>query len=53
MRVHRSHVVRLAAIAELQPMVHGDYELILRNGEHLALSRRYKALLPPAIRERL
>jgi two-component system, LytTR family, response regulator len=52
-RVHRSHVVRLASIAELQPMFHGDYELILRNGERLALSRRYKALLPAAIRERL
>ena len=52
-RVHRSHVVKLTAIAELQPMFHGDYELILRNGERLALSRRYKALLPPAIRERL
>jgi len=52
-RVHRSHVVRLGSIAELQPMFHGDYELILRNGERLALSRRYKALLPPAIRERL
>jgi two-component system LytT family response regulator len=52
-RVHRSHVVRLAAIAELQPMFHGDYELILRNGERLPLSRRYKALLPAAIRDRL
>ncbi len=52
-RVHRSHVVKLSCIAELQPMFHGDYELILRNGERLALSRRYKALLPPAIRERL
>jgi two-component system LytT family response regulator len=52
-RVHRSHVVKLAAIVELQPMFHGDYELLLRNGERLALSRRYKALLPPAIRERL
>ncbi len=52
-RVHRSHVVRVASIAELQPMFHGDYELILRDGERLALSRRYKALLPPAIRERL
>jgi len=52
-RVHRSHVVRVAFIAELQPMFHGDYELVLRNGERLALSRRYKALLPPAIRERL
>jgi two-component system LytT family response regulator len=52
-RVHRSHVVKLTAIAELQPMFHGDYELILRSGERLALSRRYKALLPGAIRERL
>jgi two-component system LytT family response regulator len=52
-RVHRSHVVRMSFIAELQPMFHGDYELVLRNGERLALSRRYKALLPASIRERL
>jgi two-component system, LytTR family, response regulator len=53
LRVHRSHVVRLGFIAELRPMFHGDYELVLRNGQTLALSRRYKALLPEAIRERL
>ncbi len=52
-RVHRSHVVRLSFIAELRPMFHGDYELVLRDGQTLALSRRYKALLPPAIRARL
>lgn len=52
-RVHRSHVVRLSFIAELRPMFHGDYELVLRDGQTLALSRRYKALLPAAIRERL
>jgi len=52
-RVHRSHAVRLSFIAELHPMFSGDYELVLRNGERLALSRRYKALLPAAIRDRL
>jgi len=52
-RVHRAHVVKLTFIAELQPLFHGDYELVLRNGERLPLSRRYKALLPAAIRERL
>jgi two-component system, LytTR family, response regulator len=52
-RVHRSHVVRMTFIAELRPMFHGDYELVLRDGQRLALSRRYKALLPPAIRDRL
>lgn len=53
LRVHRSHVVRVGFIAELRPMFHGDYELVLRDGQTLALSRRYKALLPEAIRERL
>jgi two-component system LytT family response regulator len=52
-RVHRSHAVRVSFIAELHPMFSGDYELLLRNGERLALSRRYKALLPAPIRERL
>jgi two-component system LytT family response regulator len=52
-RVHRSHAVRVSFIAELHPMFSGDYELVLRNGERLALSRRYKALLPKAIRDRL
>ena len=53
LRVHRSHVVRIGFIAEMRPMFHGDYELILRDGERLPLSRRYKQLLPAAIRERL
>lgn len=53
LRVHRSHVVRLGFIAELKAMFHGDYELVLRDGQTLPLSRRYKALLPAAIRERL
>ena len=53
LRVHRSHVVRLGFIAELRSMFHGDYELMLRDGQTLPLSRRYKALLPDAIRERL
>ncbi len=52
-RVHRSHAVRVSFIAELHSMFSGDYELVLRNGERLALSRRYKALLPAAIRDRL
>ena len=52
-RVHRSHVVRVGFIQELRPLFHGDYELVLRNGARLNLSRRYKALLPASIREKL
>ncbi len=53
LRVHRSHVVRIGFIAEMHASFHGDYELLLRDGSTLALSRRYKALLPPEIRDRL
>lgn len=53
LRVHRSHVVRINFISEMRPLFHGDYELVLKDGATLSLSRRYKALLPPAIRERL
>ena len=53
LRVHRSHVVRVSFIAELRPLFHGDYELVLRDGQTLSLSRRYKALLPAAIRDKL
>lgn len=53
LRVHRSHVVRVGFIAELRAMFHGDYELVLRDGQRVSLSRRYKQLLPAAIRARL
>ena len=53
LRVHRSHVVRVSFIAELRPLFHGDYELVLRDATTLTLSRRYKALLPAEIRDRL
>jgi two-component system LytT family response regulator len=53
LRVHRSHVVRVGFIAELRPLFHGDYELVLHDGQRVGLSRRYKQLLPAAIRERL
>jgi hypothetical protein len=32
---------------------HGDHEIVLRDGQRLGLSRRYKMLLPMAMRERL
>jgi len=53
LRVHRSNVVRIGFIAELRPMFHGDYELVLRDGQRVSLSRRYKQLLPAGIRDRL
>jgi len=46
-RVHRSTLVNVEHIAEMHPMFHGDYELILRRGTRLTLSRRYRERLAP------
>lgn len=45
-RVHRSHIVNLEAIRELQPWSHGDWRIILHDGRELMLSRRYRDRLP-------
>lgn len=44
-RIHRSTIVNLDAVSELQPMFHGDYAVMLRNGKELTLSRSYKPRL--------
>jgi two-component system LytT family response regulator len=45
-RVHRSHMVSLAAIRELHPWSHGDWMIVLRDGRELMLSRRYRDRIP-------
>jgi two-component system LytT family response regulator len=42
-RIHRSTIVRLDRIAELMPDAHGDFEIRLKNGVRLAMSRTYRA----------
>ena len=46
-QVHRSTIVNVEHIAEMHPLFHGDYELILRRGTRLTLSRRYRQRLAP------
>ncbi len=41
-RIHRSSIVNLERIKELQPWFHGDYRVILSNGTELILSRTYR-----------
>ena len=38
-RVHRSTIVNLASVKELQPLFHGEYVVIMRDGTELRLSR--------------
>ncbi|HSU16810.1 LytTR family DNA-binding domain-containing protein [Longimicrobium sp.] len=38
-RIHRSTIVNLASVKELQPLFHGEYVVIMRDGSELRLSR--------------
>lgn len=41
-RVHRSTIVNINSISELQPWFHGDYRILLKDGTELILSRTYR-----------
>lgn len=41
-RIHRSTIVNLRRIKELQPWSHGEYHVILNDGTELTLSRNYR-----------
>ena len=41
-RIHRSTIVNLAKIKELQPCNNGEFIVVLRNGKELSLSRGFR-----------
>lgn len=41
-RIHRSEIVNLDFVLELEPWFHGDWVVVLKTGEKLRLSRRYQ-----------
>ncbi len=45
LRIHRSTIVRVDAIVELEPLFQGDYVVILRDGTRLTSSRGYRSNL--------
>lgn len=45
LRIHRSTIVNLDAISELEPLFQGDYVVILRDGSRLTSSRGYRSNL--------
>jgi two-component system LytT family response regulator len=44
-RVHRSAVVNIESIVQLEPMSHGEFEAVLKNGSRTRVSRTYRAQL--------
>ena len=41
-RIHRSHIVNIERVKELQPWFNGEYVVFLLNGTRLTLSRSYR-----------
>jgi two-component system, LytTR family, response regulator len=41
-RIHRSLIVNLDWVEEVRPWFHGEFAVLLRDGEHLNLSRTYR-----------
>lgn len=45
LRIHRSTIVNIDRIKELQPWFHGDYRILLKDGTQLTMSRSYREKL--------
>jgi len=41
-RIHRSHLIQVNQIKEFQPHFNGEYNIVMKNGMTLKLSRNYK-----------
>ena len=44
-RVHRSAIVNIESIVQLEPISHGEFDVVLRNGSRARVSRTYRAQL--------
>jgi two-component system LytT family response regulator len=44
-RIHRSAIVNLESIVQLEPASHGEFEVVLKNGSRARVSRTYRVQL--------
>jgi two-component system, LytTR family, response regulator len=44
-RVHRSTIVNIESVLHLEPVSHGEFEVVLKNGSRSRVSRTYRAQL--------
>jgi two-component system LytT family response regulator len=44
-RVHRSLIVNIDSIAQLEPLSHGEFDVVMKDGARRRVSRTYRALL--------
>ena len=44
-RVHRSAIVNIECVSHLQPISHGEFEVVMKSGTRAKISRTYRAVL--------
>jgi two-component system LytT family response regulator len=52
-RVHRSAAVNIDSIVRLEPLSHGEFDIMLKNGGRVRVSRTYRANLEAALGQSL
>lgn len=52
-RIHRSAIVNLACVAHLEPISHGEFEVVLKSGKRVRLSRTYRGPVEQRLRQSL
>lgn len=49
LRVHRSHAINVDRVRELQPLMHGEYRIVMSDGSALTSARSCRARIQAAL----
>jgi two-component system, LytTR family, response regulator len=53
LRIHRSVIVNIESIVQLEPLSHGEFEILLKDGSHPRVSRTYRNALEKRLGQKL
>jgi len=53
LRIHRSAIVNIDCIVQLEALSHGEFEVLLKDGSHPHVSRTYRSSLEKRLGQRL
>ena len=53
LRIHRSVIVNIESIVQLEPLSHGEFEVLLKDGTHSRVSRTYRNSLEKRLGQKL
>ena len=53
LRIHRSVIVNIESIVQLEPLSHGEFEVLLKDGSHPRVSRTYRDAMEKRLGQKL